>query len=135
MLPTCCVIFCAERVHRDGVAQDLRDREHADHRGDEVDALHQLDRAEGEARKPAAGSMPIAPISEPEEQRDDALQRILGGDEDRAGEAERGEPEILEGREVDRELGERRRRDDQDHDPEQPADDREDEVDAEFRSS
>ena len=69
-----------------------------------------------------------------EQQRDQALQRPVGRDEDRAGQAQQHQPEILERAELERELGERRRRDDQHRGAEQAADRREHEAGAERQS-
>ena len=75
-------------VDRDDAAQHLGDREHADHGRNEADALHQLDAAEGEARMPGGRIDPDAADRKSDQQRREALQRRVGRDEDRAGEAE-----------------------------------------------
>ena len=120
----------AALLHGDGAAQQFRHREHADQRRDEVDARQQIDIAEGEARLPCGGIDADAADGEPDEQRQQALERVARADEHRAGEAEAGQPEIFEGREVDRDLGQRRRQHDQDDDAENAAEHGEDEVDA-----
>ena len=118
-------------IHADHAAQEFREREHADHRGDETDALEQFDAAEGEARITCSGINADAVDGEAEQQRGDALERRVGGHEDRAGQAEQRQPEIFEGGEIDGDFGERRRAQDQDRDADKAAHHRKHEVDAE----
>ena len=60
------------RGHGD-VAQDLADREHADHRRDEGDPAHQLDVAEAEAGVARGDVDPDRGDEQPDQQRDHAL--------------------------------------------------------------
>ena len=114
-----------DRARAGDPAQDLADREHPDHHRDQADAGHQLDAAEGEARVAGRGVDADRGKAQADQDRDEPLQGLAGGDEDRAREAEQAQPEILERAEAQGELGQRRGRQSQDQGTEQPAHDRE----------
>ena len=112
----------------DRVADDFRDCEHADHHRNHADAAEKLDAAEGEARDRRRIIESDACHQKSQHQRDKALQRPVGGDEYRAGQAKQHQPEILERAELQRELGQRGRRKHQYCGAEQPAQRRKDQT-------
>ena len=71
--------------------------------------------------KPAGLPRPTHATSRPSSKRDHALERLVRGDEHRAGQAQQHQPEILERTEVEREIRQRRRRHDQHRGAEQAA--------------
>src|SRR5206468_8958531 len=97
----------------------------------EANAAQKLGVAEGEARKTRGIAETHARNQQSQQQRDDAFQRLLRGDDDGARETEQHEPEIFERAELERELGERRRGENQHRGAEQSANGREDETGAE----
>jgi hypothetical protein len=100
------------RIHVHDEAQDLGDGEHADHHRDQADAAGELGVAEREARVPRRVVEAHAGDEQSEQQRDARLEDARIADEHRAGEAEHHHPEILEVAELERDLGQRRRRGD-----------------------
>ena len=84
--------------------------------------------------KPAGLPRPTQATSRPSSSVTRPLSGLVGGDEDGAGQAQQHQPEVLEGAEVERELGQRRRRHDQHRGAEQAAHRREHQAGAQRQS-
>ena len=90
--------------------QDLADAEQPDDGDDEIEALHQLGDAEGQAQLAGHDVEPDGGEDEADQDRHERLERVAAAEPDETGEGEELDGEELRRPELERDLGEERAR-------------------------
>ena len=107
------------------VADDFRDRKHADHHRYQPDATHYFGVAESEPGKAGWVAQADAGDQQAQGQGDESFERAVRRDEHGAGQAQQHQPEVFERAETGGELGQRGCSEDQHDGAKQPAHGRE----------
>ena len=103
------------------IAEDFRESEQTDHRGDEVDAGKEFIEAEGEARHAVNFAQADGREHQADHQRQSAFEAGAGRDDGGTAQAEHIEPEVFVGGKLKRDFRQLRGREDQHQCPEQAA--------------